>query len=690
MSLAAVAAAVAAAINLCLAVVAISRNRRITLYRTFAFISSCLFVWNFFYIFYITLKVRHGLVDQPLIAPVEVVSRIILFQRLNALGLVFLPTAVFHFTLALTENRRRGNLIILKMSYLLSLLFLVSLATPLFSASHTVYWSRAYASFLVPLLFYSLYLVLRKYRTSESPMERNRLRYLLSGGVIGVGGGITDLASVFGIGIPPLGNITNAFYSSIVAVAIIRHRLLDFHFVFNRILSFVIMILIFSGIFAFLIFLVGEPLQLIYLGVILAASLTLLVYQPLKQRVYAFTERLVLRGRYRYQAALRDFSAAITTIADEGELIRLFVEKVAESMGVWRASLALADREGKRWRIRYSLGMATESTEVVLKLADPLVQLLLREGKPLVKEEIQRELRLGNLSSHSRTELTGTSRSLQRIGADVSIPLRSRQGLMGILNLGPREDNGVYAGRDLELLTLLSDETALALENIRILEDMKRTDRLRALGQMAASVAHEVRNPLAAIRSSAQSLQDERQDSELAGIIVDEVDRLNSLVSEFLDFSRPLQPKLEPSNITSSIEGALDLLEKEASLENTEVLKSFGTDLPLVLIDPDQMKQVFVNLFLNAAQAMPSGGALTVRVRVEDDRLEIRIGDSGCGIEPENLERIFEPFFTTKDRGSGLGLAIVRAIVEAHKGEIWAESSLGRGTTITVSLPLQG
>ncbi len=690
MSLRAVAAGVAAAINLCLAVAAIARNRRITLYRTFAFTSFCLFVWNFFNIFYIATKVRHGLVGIPLAAPAQVVSQIILFQRLNSIGLVFLPTAVFHFALSLADRKDRINLSILKAAYVLSLLFLASLATPLFTSFQTVYWSRAYSSFLIPLVLYSLCLAFRKYRVSESAMERNRLRYLLSGGVIAVGGGITDLAGVFGIGIPPVGNITNAFYSVIVAIAIIRHRLLDIQVVFNRILSFVIMALLFSAIFALFFFLVGEPLQMIYLGVVLAASLILLIYQPLKEKVSLFTDRLVLRGKYGYQTTLKELSTAMTTTTEKDELVRLFVDTTARCMGIAKASLAIAEGRADDYRVVYSSGLTSEVDRMVFRPDDALVAWLQRGGNPLVREEVNRELRFGNLRPERRTELEGIADDLQRTKAEVSIPLRARDSLIGVLNLGAKEGNELYTGGDLEMLTVLSDEAALALENIRMWEDAKRVERLRALGEMAASVAHEVRNPLAAIRSSAQLLEAEAKDSELPGVILEEVDRLNSLVSDFLDFSRPLEPKLQPYYIVKSTEGALHLLEKQGSLENIKVTRAFSEDLPPVSVDPDQMKQVFLNLFLNAVQAMPAGGTLTVGINALNDHLEVEVRDTGCGIEQEKIDKIFEPFFTTKERGSGLGLSIVRTIVEAHRGTIRVESSLGEGTTITIRLPTEG
>lgn len=687
MSARAIAAAVAAAINLCLAIVAISRNRRSILYRTFSFTSFCLFIWNLFYVFQVNLQVKYDLIGKPLIGiPPDLAFRLYLWQRLNCVGLVFLPAAVFHFAISLTERKNRLNQYILRVAYVVSFLFLASLATPWFTSFQNVHWSRAYASFLIPLSIYSLHLVFQKYRLSESAVERNRLRYLLSGGVIGVGGGITNLASVFGIQIPPFGNITNALYALIVAFAIIRHRLLDIQVVFNRILSWLIMALSFSGIFLLFVFLVGEPLQMVYLSVLLAASIIVLIFQPFKERVQLFTSSLVLRGKYDYQKTLGDFGEAMTQMVEANKLTMLLVKTVTETMRIDGASLMLVDNRREAYKIAHSIRSGSKDT--VLPSTDPLIEWLCKEGKPLVKEEVERRLRLDGPPGERRAGLAQVVEALERLGAEVAIPLLAREYLIGVLSLGAKAPDEIYTGEDIELLSLLAGQAALALENIRMWEDVRRVDRLRALGEMAASVAHEVRNPLGAIRSSAQFLQGEAKDSELPGIILEEVDRLSSLVSDFLDFSRPLEPKLKPYNIVDSIEGALDLLEKEGSLRSIKVVKSFGEELPLVLIDPYQMKQVFINLFLNATQAMPSGGTLTTGVSAQGDRLEIEVSDTGCGIEQDKLEKVFEPFFSTKERGAGLGLSIVRRIVEAHKGTIRAESSVGKGTTITISLPI--
>ena len=226
-------------------------------------------------------------------------------------------------------------------------------------------------------------------------------------------------------------------------------------------------------------------------------------------------------------------------------------------------------------------------------------------------------------------------------------------------------------------------------------ESLRRAERLKTLGEMAAGVAHEVKNPLAAIRSSAEMLArrcDERG-SQLAGLVVGEVDRLNKLVNDFLAFARPAPLRRVPERLSSILHSCIDLLAPAATARSVTI--SFDThhssfDIssePSVLVDPDALRQVITNLLLNAVQFSPAGG--TVRLGVEWDARAVRlvVADSGPGISDSALRRVFDPFFTTREGGTGLGLAIAQRIVSEHGGRLTLESAPGKGTTATVALP---
>jgi two-component system sensor histidine kinase HydH len=250
----------------------------------------------------------------------------------------------------------------------------------------------------------------------------------------------------------------------------------------------------------------------------------------------------------------------------------------------------------------------------------------------------------------------------------------------------------------------LSDETGRYLGSILLFKDLReirtlrneiaRNQRLAAVGRLAAGVAHEIRNPLSSIKGFATYFQERyrenAQDTKVASILIQEVDRLNRVVSQLLEFSRPIRTLPRPIRLSRLIGDAVKLIEPQAREKTLSVRTDLRAGIEEVRLDPDRMSQVLLNLLLNAVDAMASGGVLTLRAEAAADgrRLEIRVSDTGCGIRPEDLPKVFEPYFTTKPSGTGLGLAIAHNIVEAMGGEISVASRPGSGTTFTLRLPL--
>jgi two-component system, NtrC family, sensor histidine kinase HydH len=215
---------------------------------------------------------------------------------------------------------------------------------------------------------------------------------------------------------------------------------------------------------------------------------------------------------------------------------------------------------------------------------------------------------------------------------------------------------------------------------------MRRSERLAALGQLSAGLAHELRNPLGSIKGSADLLarsvsRNDPMVKELAEIISAEVDRTNSLVTRFLNFARPLEPRPELVDVTKVIDRA-------AGRAKVEVSRNYSPALPPLMIDPELMEQVFLNLLTNAAQASYPGAPITVRTREVDGEAEVSVMDRGCGIPADKMEIIFNPFVTTKQNGTGLGLAIVSKIVDGHGGRMSVDSEPGKGSTFRVYLPM--
>jgi two-component system sensor histidine kinase PilS (NtrC family) len=258
----------------------------------------------------------------------------------------------------------------------------------------------------------------------------------------------------------------------------------------------------------------------------------------------------------------------------------------------------------------------------------------------------------------------------------------------------------------------LKDSSDREIGNILIFQDLtrlremeehlKRSDRLAAIGKMAAGIAHEIRNPLASISGSIEILKDEMgnapQSQQLMGIVLREVNRLNSLIADFLLFARPVSPGKEKIHLNRLIEEILEMFTHSPDFNPQIRLETqFQGDL-YIQGDPHQIRQVFWNLFINAAQAMPGGGTLRVKLRRNFSSAplfegrsygEVAVSDSGTGIGEEEMGKIFDPFFTTKERGTGLGLSIVHSVVETCGGKITVQSQVGQGSTFRILFPIQ-
>jgi signal transduction histidine kinase len=223
-------------------------------------------------------------------------------------------------------------------------------------------------------------------------------------------------------------------------------------------------------------------------------------------------------------------------------------------------------------------------------------------------------------------------------------------------------------------------------------EAIRRSERLAALGHLSAGLAHELRNPMGTIRGSAEMLEravatENEVAREMAGFIVTETARANSLITRFLQFARPIALRLETGDLSQTLDRAIALAEREAP--GVSIYRNYQLDMPAFPFDAELLERVFYNLVLNAAQASPPGGAVTVKTRAAGGIAEVAVIDRGSGIAPEDRNSIFNPFFTTKPSGVGLGLAIVSKIVDEHGGKITVESEPGKGSVFHVLLPME-
>jgi signal transduction histidine kinase len=260
----------------------------------------------------------------------------------------------------------------------------------------------------------------------------------------------------------------------------------------------------------------------------------------------------------------------------------------------------------------------------------------------------------------------------------------------GVLT-GVLAERGRKQRADLERTTKRLSEVYQQLQDN--FERMKRTERLFALGQLSAGLAHEIRNPLASVAGAAGILRRnsrlEAKDAECLDIISKECQRLNRLLSNFLNFARPRTPRYQTVDLAATLDSVLELARHAVDKQPISLREEVLSQLPAVECDPELLRQVLLNLVINAIQSMPEGGEVVVSAKPGQERVLIQVKDEGCGIKLEDRDRIFDPFFTTKENGSGLGLSVAHQIVEQHGGVLTAETNPDKGMTFSLLLPVR-
>jgi len=344
--------------------------------------------------------------------------------------------------------------------------------------------------------------------------------------------------------------------------------------------------------------------------------------------------------------------------------------------------------------------IASASAKFSFKADEPFINWLRERKDAVLRAELEQDAK--NLAKKGVGEIMGT------LQAEVCLPLIYSERLIGFINLGHKAEKDMYYREDIDLLITLSNQVAIAIENANLYENLKksqkilrRSDRLASLGTLIASLAHEIRNPLVSIKTFTQLLPERLDDAEFRDYFLKvasgEIDRLNSLINELLGFAKPSEPNLKGEDVNSIIEKMIVLIATEAKKKNITIHKNYAPGLPAVMVDAEQIKQVLLNILLNAIQAIIGEGGIWIETRIvqalRDEKTEpfvqIEIRDSGIGIPPENIDHIFDPFFSTRPEGSGLGLAISYQIVHDHGGFIDLESEVGKGTSFRIHFPLR-
>lgn len=618
--------------------------------------------------------------------------------------------------------------------------------------------------------------------------------------------GFTQLA---GIG-PFFTIITSTF----ISYAIVRHRLMSIEVIIQRSTVYAFATILIMAFYALAVLVSEIYLRQVigYTSLIisaLAAMIIAVAYQPLVKSFQVFTDRIFFRGRYDYQKTLNRISQEIAAVIRLEELAKLIAFSFVDTMKVAEISFLLLEKEGEHF-CSIPLNIARYK-RIEIDVQSPIVTWLNKNRDILVREEVE-----------AAPELEIVQGAMDRLGISVWVPIVSKDVMIGIIALGDKLSGDVFSAEDLALLNTLASQTAVALDNARLydevltmknyseeilqsmnngvlttdlrgkiitinymaeritgrkrsevigkgcaeiwgkksmiaraaentikdvfclnlettvaspekglvpislsstvlrdsqgkktgilltiqdlteikeLEDkVRRGDKLSALATMAAGMAHEIKNPLSSMKVFAQLLPKKFDDPEyrkkLEEILPREINRIDRIVESLLGFARATAMTFEKASLKELIEETVKYYEDQAKNNGVKIVRSFS-NLPEIEVDKGQIAQVFSNLILNAIQAMPEGGELTIKTlpdKKDEDILrtiKVQISDTGHGISEEMQKKLFDPFFTTKYGGTGLGLTITHSIVDGHKGSIDLDSKIGQGTTFTITLPVR-
>ena len=617
------------------------------------------------------------------------------WSRVLRVGICLSPSTTFHFSLVLSEVRSPRWNAVLGAGYALGVLFAIAnLAGLLVSGVTPHQWgwyivpTRLYAPFVVFLVsFMGLWVerVWWTYRHPTSARQRGQAKFWLLAGLVQIPFALTNFLPMYGINIYPLGSAGNVMFTGIIAYAIVRHRLMAVDYIVRKGVSFTVAaatVLVPGGIGVFALSrTLGDADPIVATCAALALALIAAVLIPtMQQALETQVHRAFFPNRYDYRRRLRELPGAVVHILNQTELVTFLGDALIDILEVDHCEIFVPDEQTRRLLRVFPASSAGE----------PIDEAVGRELENLRDLTVASELEASHLTA------------LRATGWEAVMPLRAAERVSGFIAIGQNRDLRSFATEDLELLAALASSVTVALENTRYSRQLRRSEavleranRLSSLGTLAAGIAHEIRNPLVAVKTFLDLLPERLDDKEFLEsfrkLSLSEIKRVTNLVADLLSLGKTTTAGRQAVELRATLEPVARLMESTAQKRQVQLVESFAPDLPTVWADPDQLKQILLNLLLNAIEVSPENARVHLLVRpggVEGAPVVLEVRDHGPGIRPEQLEDIFLPFFTTKDTGTGLGLALVHQMVVEHGGEITVDSELGEGTTFRVTIPV--
>lgn len=621
--------------------------------------------------------------------------------------LIPLPLAVLFLLSTFLREDNNLSVELYTIQYIFAPILIVGLTTPIFNNKEFIWFSISYS--LGMLFFIFLNLLYISYR-EESLAQKKRIVLLSFLGLISI---ILSILSLklknlsFLSGVNSLFIILFVYY---ISESVLNSKLLDFQEYISRVMILVVISIIISLIYwIFVILLSYRPSDMLLNSLAVSISITI-VFDRLRQFVAGFISTYITARKRDFTARIKKLRKEISSIIDAERLLKRVVEDIFASQKVSYCAFFVLSEERTFYKIYYALGQ--QVPERIDNIIDhSLIEVLTEQRQIIVKEIVEKRYAQEPLSFEHGGQQQKTKdvlNSLVRLNASLVFPIFIENEMYYILAINdsgvPEPLNAEELGELIELL----EQISVSLQNLRVFEGIKERDRLAALGEMAAGLAHEIRNPLGAIKGAAQYLNPAnlpQEEAEFLKIIIEETDRLNRVLTQFLDYSRPYQGEPSPVNLDNLLRQIIKLFTSDK--EQRYIIEySNNAEGSIVKIDTELFRQVMINILKNAQEAMPDGGNIKIRVYKENpigkmflstmlkrekdevDKIYIDISDRGVGIDEKDIKKVFIPFFTTKKSGTGLGLAISKKIIESQNGKLEIFSKKGEGTTVRIILPI--
>ena len=627
------------------------------------------------------------------------------------------PTAIRFFRIFLAQpsigGPKRGPRVTLAWTVLAYAALVTSaIYVPKRPIHESIYFQVPFGLYVFGGLYRCVWDLWAQYRATTKRVERTRVGYLALGGFVATTLTLTDVLPRFGVAWPAIGNVLGILYLYFLSQTLFRYRLIDLNELVGKMAVLGTLVVLLTAVYSFVPYWIGTASQGLYLvNALVAAFVILILFEPVRNWLENGINRWLLRQRTELRGRLEAVRKELPGVVDVADMVSRIITALEESRRVTDASVYLLDSDGAGFDRAGFLGKPPP--ERLDANGERALLDRVRTGY-LDLDLLARELdELGPAPDieAKRTALVALRSRVEEIQASLIFPLfgsaETEQGpwLLGLFCVRDDRTDSAFDPDDLDVFRQLAIGAARVIESSQAYERVKERDRLAALGEMAAGLAHEIRNPLGAIKGAAQLLvtsdnnNSQATPAELAeflNIIIEEANRLNNVVTRFLDYARAERPGREGADkvdLNNVVRKTVQLLQQETP-KNLELRVRTDEQLPLVAGDPESLLQVFLNLGQNALHAMPDGGTLEIlTTRRRRSRLgygqfcEVRFRDTGVGIPRDRLKKLFIPFYTTKQKGTGLGLAISHRIINQHGGTIEVRSTIGQGSTFSVFLP---